>query len=393
MILDKKDDLPAFRSAIRQWLADVLPPDWHTRMARATPQEEADFQRWWMGERHKVGLATPHWPREYGGSDLHLEHEIIIADEFARANAPSSGMYIIALNHIPATLLAWGTQAQKDKYLPGVARGEVWCQGFSEPNAGSDLASLRTRAVLDGDHYVVNGQKIWSSRSMFADYCILLARTDPASSKHHGISYFILDMKAPGVEVRPIRQATGEANFGEIFLTDVHIPVENLVGEENKGWTVAQSTLAAERGVLAFEGAERRRYAYEKFYKAVLERRAEWLEDGQLRREFIQLFAEMQAGRRLVRQLLKENAKPKDQQTPSMTPACVKISSTTLMQKFGDLLARLEGLESQKALDGARGVEGDPMYEYLGSFGQTIAAGTNEVMRNIIAERGLGLPR
>ncbi len=389
MILDKKNDLPAFRAAVRQWLAEVVPADWTERMAKATAQEEADFQRWWMAERRKVGLATPHWPAEYGGADLTLAHEVIIADEMARANAPSSGMYIIALNHIPATLLAWGTQAQKDRYLPGVAKGEVWCQGFSEPNAGSDLASLRTRAVLDGDHYVVNGQKIWSSRSMFADYCILLARTDPDSSKHHGISYFILDMKTPGVEVRPIRQSTGQAHFGEIFLTDVRIPVENLIGEENKGWTVAQSTLAAERGVLAFEGAERRRYAFEGVYRKALEEDADWLKDDQLRREFVQLFAEMQAGRRLVRQLLKEK-EAGDHGAPSMIPAYVKVSSTAMMRRFGDLMVRIEGLDSQRAP--ASSAE-NPMFGYLESFGQTIAAGSNEIMRNIIAERGLGLPR
>lgn len=391
MILDKKHDLPAFRAAIRQWLGAVVPPDWSERMANATPQEDAAFQRWWMEERRKVGLATPHWPTEYGGADLSLEHEVIIADEFARANAPSSGMYIIALNHIPATLLAWGTQAQKDRYLPGVARGDVWCQGFSEPNAGSDLASLRTRAVRVGDEYVVDGQKIWSSRSMFADYCILLARTDPESTKHAGISYFILDMKSPGVEVRPIRQATGEANFGEIFLTGVRIPAENLIGEENKGWTVAQSTLAAERGVLAFEGAERRRYAIEAFYRSALQNRDAWLQDDQLRREFVQLFAEVQAGRRLVRQLLHEKLHG-DPGATTMTPAYVKIASTTLMQRYGDLRVRLSGLDSQRATEG-RCADGDPMFDYLGSFGQTIAAGSNEIMRNIIAERGLGLPR
>jgi alkylation response protein AidB-like acyl-CoA dehydrogenase len=191
-------------------------------MARAPSEEYIAFQRWWMAERSKVGLAIPHWPKNYGGAGL--SQLIAVADEMARADAPQSRMFTISLIHMPGTLLPHGTEAQKRRYLAGVANGEVWCQGFSETNSGSDLASLRCRAVRDGDHYVINGQKIWSSNSMYADYCLLLTRTDPNAQKHRGITYFIMDMRSPGVEVRPIRQANGRAEFGELFLTDVRIP-------------------------------------------------------------------------------------------------------------------------------------------------------------------------
>ena len=223
-ILDAQHDLPAFRLAIRDWLAEVLPPDWKARMVRASSEEYVAFQRWWMAERSKVGLAIPHWPKEYGGAGLTLRHLVAIADEMARVDAPQARIFTISLIHMPGTLLPHGTEEQKRRYLPGVAKGELWCQGFSEPNSGSDLASLRTRAVRDGDHYVINGQKIWSSSSMYADHCLLLTRTDPTAQKHRGITYFIMDMHAPGVEVRPIRQANGRSEFGELFLTDVRFP-------------------------------------------------------------------------------------------------------------------------------------------------------------------------
>ena len=168
-----------------------------------------DRQQWWMAERNRVGLGTPHWPTAYGGVDLSLKNQLILAEEVARAGSPVMSLFTVSLNHLPATLIRWGTEEQKTRYLPGVANGVVWCQGFSEPGAGSDLASLRTRAVRDGDGYIVNGQKIWSSYSMYAEYCILLTRTNPDVKKHAGITYFIMDMKSKGIEVRPLRQSNG----------------------------------------------------------------------------------------------------------------------------------------------------------------------------------------
>jgi alkylation response protein AidB-like acyl-CoA dehydrogenase len=391
MILDRANDLTAFRAGVREWLASNVPPGWPAKMANADAHTFAEFQRWWMKERHKVGLAIGHWPSEYGGADLGLAHQIIIAEESARANAPPLSIFVVALNHIPATLLAWGTEDQKRRYLPTVGQGIIWCQGFSEPNSGSDLASLRTRAVLDGDHYVVNGQKIWSSQSMHSDYCILLTRTDFESRKQAGITYFVLDMHAPGVEVRPIRQSNGHAEFAEIFLDDVRIPVADRVGEENQGWTVAQTTLASERGVLAFEGSERARYTVEAFYKKAVDEDAGWLKDAQLHREFAALFGEMQASRRLIRKLLKEAEEPTNR--PSMTPNIVKVVNTSLRKKIGDFMVRTAGLSGQLYTPGAEEADDNPMLEFVSSFGGVIAAGTNEIQRNLIAERGLNLPR
>jgi alkylation response protein AidB-like acyl-CoA dehydrogenase len=390
-ILDKHHDLAGFRQAVRDWLGDVVPADWKTRMAKTSNEEFIAFQRWWMAERSKVGLAIPHWPEDYGGAGLSLQHLIVIADEMARADAPQARMFTISLIHLPGTLFPHGTETQKRRYLAGVAKGDVWCQGFSEPNSGSDLASLRCRAVRDGNDYVINGQKIWSSYSMYADWCILLTRTDPDAPKHRGISYFIMDMRSPGVEVRPIRQANGRSEFGEIFLTDVRIPAENMIGRENNGWRVAQATLASERGVIAFEGAERQRYEVEAFYRHALANDAPWLQDDQLRREFMGFLAEIQAGRRLLRRLLQENELP--DASASVLPSIVKLSGTTLRQRICSFMARIAGVDGQAFAMLAEEPFGSPMFEFMSSFSGTIAGGTNEIMRNIIAERGLGMPR
>jgi len=387
-ILDLIDDPQAFRLAVREWLADAK-----ARRAALDAKEPASFydsQQWWMAERRKVGLATPHWPKEYGGEGIGLKSQVIIAEEMALGRAPQLGLFVVSLNHIPATLMMWGTEEQKKKHLPGVSRGTVWCQGFSEPGAGSDLASLRTRAVRDGDHYVVNGQKIWSSMSMHATHCILLARTDPDAPKHAGISYFLMDMKAPGVEVRPIKQSNGETEFAEVFLTDVRIPVTDRVGEEGQGWKVSQATLAAERGVLSFESGERLRYEVEDFYRNALAEDAEWLRDDQLRREFMRLLGDIQACRKLFRQLLRE--------TGEMSPALaatvpqVKVINTTLRQNVQDFMQRIKGLDAQIFVEStAKGMT--PVSAYITSFAGTIAGGSNEIMRNIISERVLGMPK
>ncbi len=391
MILQHRENPAAFRDAVRAWLSSVSPKNWEERLSHGSDAEHVELQKWWMAERAKVGLATPHWPTEFGGADLSLKHQIIVAEEVARANAPPLQAYVVSLHHLPATLIAWGTDDQKAKYLPGVSKGDIWCQGFSEPNAGSDLAALRCRAVRKGDRYVVNGQKIWSSNSMHAKYCILLARTDPDAPKHKGISFFLLDMKSAGVEVRPIRQSNGRAEFGEIFLNDVEIPAENLVGPENDGWRVSHSTLAAERGVLVFEAIERLRYLYENICLHAIETNAGWLRDDQMRREFIVLLGEMQSIRRLIRQLLRENEVKGAPST--MTPAFVKLMSSEHRKKFASWWVRIAGPDSQSLLPSLATIGGDPMMLYVSSFGSAIAAGTNEIMRNIVAERGLGLPR
>ncbi len=395
--LSRTGDLEGFRSEVRAWLAATLPADWRQRMAGATEEASVDFQRWWFGEMKAVGLATPHWPRDWGGADLSLKHQSIIFEEIARIDGPNPDLFVISLYHLPATLFSHGSPAQRDRYLTGVKeRGEIWCQGFSEPNAGSDLASLRTRAERRGDVYVVNGQKVWSSHGMFADYCLLLARTDPnAPKKHAGISYFIVDMKSPGVTVRPIRQATGQAEFCEIFLDDVEIPAENLIGAENQGWLIAQSTLSAERGLIVFEHSERMARALERDLASVREGRESWFADDQFRRDYMRAFAEMTGLRLLIRRMLEEiEANP--EMGAATTPPLVKIQFSELLRSYTELRLRIEGLAAQRlepVIKGAGHQTGNRMFDFLWSYAWTIAGGANEIIKTVIAERALGLPR
>lgn len=394
-ILTHKDDLNAFRTAVRNWLAQACPSAQTIRkMEEAAGVDFAAYeayQRAWMAKLSEVGLATPHWPLEYGGSGLSMKHLVIISDEMARAGAPRVGMYLVSRNHVPATLLAWGTEEQKQRYLPGAARGDVWCQGFSEPGAGSDLAALRASAKRAGDEYVINGQKTWSSFAMYARYCILLARTSSGSKKQEGISYFIMDMKAPGVEVRPIRQSTGRAEFCELFLTDVRIPASDLLGEEGRGWQVAQTTLASERGLLVFEQAERLRYRMERFHARALAGRHGWLQDVGLRREFMRLTTQLQAARGLIRELLAaaDGGRP----VAPIAPSVVKVAFSRVKQRIFDFEARATGLPAVFDEPSAQPQEDTAVHDYIDSFSSTIAGGSNEIQLNIISERGLGMPR
>lgn len=393
MLIDLRHDETAFRSAIRDWIAQTLPADWAEIADRGTEDENVEYQRWWFGEMAKQGLSVPHWPAEFGGVDMGIAGQMLVADEMARAGAPPLNVYVVTLNHLPGTLLPCGNDEQRARYLPAAAAGAVWCQGFSEPGAGSDLASLRCRAVRDGDHYVVNGQKIWSSMSRFAQHCILLVRTDPDAKKHAGISFLIMDMDTPGLDVRRIEQIDGQADFSELFLTDVRIPVANLVGAENDGWSVAQATLASERGVLAFEAGERRRHMMEQYYRTAVAQQAAWLDDDELRRRFVTLLTDLQASRRMIRQLLRDHENGEPHATTAMASARIKLFQTTLIQKIGDLVARIEGLDGhlRQPFNSQRRFVG--MFDYINSFAWTISGGTNEIMRNLIAERGLGLPK
>jgi alkylation response protein AidB-like acyl-CoA dehydrogenase len=393
-ILGKVGDEQAFRQEIRDWAAECIPVDWRSRwQGKRDDDLRADIFAW-LAERRKVGLATPHWPKEWGGPGLPFSYQIIVYEELSRADAPELEMFTISLFHTPATLFEHGTQAQKDRYLPGVAQGnDIWCQGFSEPGAGSDLASLRTSARREGDHYVINGQKIWSSGAMNADFCLLLARTDPnGKRKHDGISYFIMDMKSPGVEVRPIRQINGEAHFAELFMDDVRIPVENLIGDEGNGWNIAQSTLSTERGLLIFGEVER---LARSFTLDGQDARGTWMRDVQFRREYAALYAELQTIRLMLRKLLIELEANPDKASPTL-PTYIKITYGPFLQRYTEFLLRAEGLETQKwqpTIPGTGHSSRLRFQDFLKSYGWTIAGGSNEIMRNIISERILGLPR
>ncbi|MEQ1808285.1 MAG: acyl-CoA dehydrogenase family protein [Terricaulis sp.] len=395
--LAHRADLDAFRKEVRAWLEAVVPEGWFARSAGAPEEEYLAFQRWWLGELRKVGLATPHWPKNWGGEDLSLRHQVIVSEELVRAGAPNPDLYVVSLYHLPATLFAHGSTAQRERYLKGVVEdGEIWCQGFSEPNAGSDLAALRTRAERRGEVYIVNGQKVWSSFAAHARFCLLLARTNPdAPKKQAGISYFILDMTSPGVTVRRIKQMTGQSEFCELFFDNVEIPAENLIGAENEGWMIAQSTLSAERGLIIFDLAERMHAAFIGEIAAVRAAEPAWWRDDELRRTFVAHYAELQSLRQLIRRMqneLEENAET----GASSLPPLIKIKWSELLRRHTDFWLAAGGLQTQKyapPLTGGGHVTGNRLQDFMWSYSWTIAGGANEIIKTLIAERVLGLPR
>jgi alkylation response protein AidB-like acyl-CoA dehydrogenase len=244
------DDLGRFREEVRAWCAGNVPTGWRQEQAGASSAQFARFHRWWGARLRDGGYFAPHWPTQWGGGGFSLPQQVVLAEELARADAPRNALYQVALYNAGPSILHAGTDEQKARFLPPIVQGTVWCQGFSEPNAGSDLAALETRAVRDGEHYVVTGQKVWTSNAHEADRCILLVRTDPTAPKRKGITFLLLDMHAPGVTVRPIVQATGQAEFCELFLDEVRVPVTDRLGAEHEGWAVTNATMASERGVV-----------------------------------------------------------------------------------------------------------------------------------------------
>ncbi|MDT5072928.1 MAG: hypothetical protein QOH82_2248, partial [Mycobacterium sp.] len=249
-------DLAEFRIHVRDWCRAHVPSDWRRTQTGVSDEQFVAYQKAWFAELHTAGFAVPHWPREWGGG-MPVDEQIVLYQELAAHDAPRLVLAFVGIHHAASTLLAAGTDAQRRRHLPAILDGEIWVQGFSEPEAGSDLASLRTTARRVDDGYLVNGQKLWASGGLHADWCLLLARTDQDAPKRKGISYFLMDMKSPGIDVRPIRNALGESHFCEVFLNDVVIPTEQLIGAENAGWQVAQATLGAERGMTMLELAER----------------------------------------------------------------------------------------------------------------------------------------
>jgi alkylation response protein AidB-like acyl-CoA dehydrogenase len=384
------------RGEIRRWCEQHVPAGWEAAQAGATTEEYVAFQRWWLGELRAGGYAAPHWPAEWGGG-FSLAEQVVVHEELGRANAPRLDLFLVSLNHAPATLLAAGTDDQRRRHLPAILGGEVWCQGFSEPNAGSDLASLATRAELDSDTYVVNGQKVWSTMAMHADWCLLLARTDPSRPKRKGISYFLMNMRSPGVEVRPIRNSVGEREFCEIFLTDVRIPASGLVGEENDGWRVAQSTLSTERGTMVLEFAERLGHGLDLLVglasrqELVAGRKA--IDDPAVRESLAGLYTEATALRLLCRSTVDGLL-----QHGGVGPqsSIIKLYYSELLQRLLAAGVELGGLDAHLADTrplGSACESGHWLLDFVASWMWTISAGTNEIQRTIVAERVLGLPR
>jgi alkylation response protein AidB-like acyl-CoA dehydrogenase len=380
-------DLDEFRTTVRAWCAEHIPVDWRTAQTGVDDEEFVRFQKAWFAELNSAGYAVPHWPREWGGG-LSVAEQVVLYQELAAHDAPRLVLAFVSIHHAASTLLVAGTDEQRRRHLPAILDGEIWVQGFSEPEAGSDLASLRTTARRVGDSYIVNGQKLWASGGKYADWCLLLARTDPDAPKRKGISYFLLDMATRGVEVRPIRNAVGDSHFCEIFLNDVSIPAANIVGAENAGWQVAQATLGAERGLTMLELAERLGNAG--FRSLVQACRSD---DPVVADRLAQFEIEIAGLRGLCRKMMEDNeagtAGPAD-------ASIVKLYYSELLQRLTDFGAEVAGLKAHTELAKpmSSGWEsGSWVLDFIGSWEWTIPGGSSEIQRTIIAERGLGLPR
>jgi alkylation response protein AidB-like acyl-CoA dehydrogenase len=378
----------SFRARLRDWLADNLPA---RREPKAGRSDEAEA-RAWSRKLYQAGYAGLTWPKQYGGGGAPLTFQAILLEELAQSEAPDHSN-VIGLGMAGPTLMAHGTEAQKARHLePILSAEQIFCQGFSEPGAGSDLASLRTRAVRDGDAFVLDGQKVWSSFAHIADWCILLARTDPEAAKHRGLTFFLVDMHAPGVEVRPLRQLTGDPEFNEIFLTGVRVPADQVVGEVNGGWAVAMTTLLHERGTLGFVLTARLEVLLRKL--VALARTPDGsgrrpADDPLVRDRIARQWVELQGLRftnyRALTSLVRTGV-------PGPEGSVAKLHWSESNQRLTKLALELLGPEAQLDGDGAVW-NGYWQYQQLRSRGNTIEAGTSEVLRNIIAERVLGLPR
>ncbi|MFE4329823.1 acyl-CoA dehydrogenase [Streptomyces sp. NPDC056831] len=371
-----------FRARLREWLAAVLPSlpakpgpdDWPGRRAYDTA---------WQRMLYDAGYAGLHWPVDAGGQGATPTQHLIFLEETEKAGAPYVGANFVGLLHAGPTIAAEGTAEQRARWLPPVLRGdEIWCQGFSEPDAGSDLASLRTRAVRDGDHYVVSGQKIWTSHAEVADWCELLVRTDPTAPRHRGISWLAMRMDAPGVTVRPLRTLAGSTEFAEMFLDEVRVPVSHRIGDENDGWRVTMVTLSFERGT-AFVGevvACRRTLAA---LAAEAQANGRW-DDPVLRRRLGRLNAEFRALWRLTQWNVGEAQSSGG--VPGTGGSVFKLRYSHARQELYEAAAEVLGAD-------AADLDREWAVDRLSSLSYTIAAGTSQIQRNIVAERILGLPK
>ena len=389
------DDEERFRREVRAWLAANLPAGWGTPAFQKPeePGEKVAFARTWQRRLNEGGWAGLHWPRKYGGRGATPLEQFLFAEEYQRAGAPPMIDIGVGPGLTGPTLIHHGTEEQKRRFLPRILTGDdVWCQGFSEPNAGSDLANCRTRADLDGDTFVVTGQKIWTSYARFADWCILIVRTDPQAAKHKGLTFLLVDMKSPGITIRPLVEMTGVAWFNEVFFDEVRVPRANMVGELNAGWTIAITTLAHERG----GSAPHARLAGELagVVDAVKRATRDGLpatRDPLVRQRLAQAHIETEVVRLVAYRQISEEMR---RGHPGPEGSYLKLlwSETDLRMK--ELAIELEGPYAAIERGDPRAVDGGRwQYEYLWSRAATIYAGTSEVQRNIIAQRVLGLPR
>jgi alkylation response protein AidB-like acyl-CoA dehydrogenase len=407
MDLTYPPEAEAFRGEVRAWLEEHLPEGWFDDGFELTPEERKTFNKGWTAQLHEGGWLCASWPEEYGGRGLSTMEAVVLAEEFHRAGAPMRADFF-GDTLVGPTILQWGTEEQKQEFIPRILSGEItWCQGFSEPDAGSDLASLKTKAELDGDEWVITGQKIWTTQAGYADYIFVLARTDPDAPKHKGISYLLCPMKQEGIEVRPITQIDGSAEFYEVFFTEARCPKENVVGGVNNGWKVAMTTLGFERGTSATTGYRR----FEKEWEGIVElaRRTGALDRPRIRQGLARSWSEVQIMRiNGLRSLSAVVSGRKDKDVAALG-ALNKMFWSEYHRRTMELAIAASGPEGQilaghpgleEAVPGygpRRGSERYPASVLQSSFffsrSETIWGGTAEIQRNIVGERVLGLPK
>ncbi|RDI73718.1 Acyl-CoA dehydrogenase [Gaiella occulta] len=384
--MDLRDtpDEARFRAELRDWLAASLPDGLRGHRGGAA-RFEGEAVREWSRALYEAGYAGLTWPKEYGGGGCPYSYQAIFLEEMARAEAPHH-LGVIGLGMAGPTIIAHGSEAQKARHLSRIlSADEIWCQGFSEPGAGSDLSAVRTSARLEADRFVVDGQKVWSSFAHIADWCLLLTRSDPGSERHAGLTYLIVDMRSPGVEVRPLRQMTGEAEFNEIFFSAVEVPVENVLGEVGGGWQVAMTTLLHERGTLGFALTAALEVAVRKLIELAQDRGATATQRDAIAREWIELQGLRFTAYRSLSALMKTGV-------PGPEGSILKLQWSEANQRLGKLALELLAQDAQLLADNAP-YGGYWQHHQLRSRGNTIEAGTSEILRNIVAERVLGLPR
>ena len=406
MELSYTPEAEQFRTEIRGWLESNLPAGWFEPGFEMSPDDRKAFNAGWPAKLFEGGWICATWPKEYGGKGLSTLEGVVLSEEFARAKAPMRADFF-GDTLVGPTILQWGTEEQKKEFLPQILNGTMrWCQGFSEPNSGSDLASLKTSAILDGDEWIINGQKVWTTGGHHADYCFLLTRTDPDSPKHKGISYLLVPMRQDGVEVRGITQPDGTAEFCEVFFDDARCPKDNVVGGVNNGWKVANSTLAFERGMSATTGYRR----FEEEYKLmVADATANGaIHEAGIRQRLMEYYTKIQILRiNGLRSLANTLAGVKD---PSMAAlgATNKMFWTEMHKAAMELALDIKGASSMlvdtnsaagswpgTSRDKAR--DGYPVSPMMSAFffsrSETIWGGTSQIQRNIVGERVLGLPK
>jgi alkylation response protein AidB-like acyl-CoA dehydrogenase len=394
MDLRYTDAEQAFRTELRTWLGTTLPglpprpspDDWPGRRA---------FDTHWQRLLFDAGYAGIDWPVEGGGRGSSPVEELIFKEELERARAPYVGVNFVGLLHAGPTIIAEGTAEQRRRFLPPILRGdEVWCQGFSEPDAGSDLASMRTRGVLDGDDYIVTGSKVWTSHAEVADHCELLVRTGADDSRHRGITWLILPMDTLGVAIRPLTTIAGSTEFAELFLDEVRVPVANRVGEENDGWRVTMVTLSFERGT-AFVGDLLEAIELLSSAVSLAQRTGAWSDPG-VRRQAGHLRAELDALWALTKRNVSQAARTG---IPGVGGTFFKLAYSETRHRLGEFSLALLGraglaADDIEGLDGEGPLPAETMVEdWLRGISLTIAAGTSQIQRNIVGERILGLPK